>query len=707
MNTHATRILIADDDLTACLLLRAALEKAGFEVCTASDGVQALLEFARAPFDMAMLDVDMPGLNGFEACAVLRREAGDAFPIVMVTGMDDTGSIETAYQSGATDFMSKPLNWTLIGHRVRYLLRTARAAHALRTANAQNAAMLGAIPDTLLRLDRNARIVEVRSGAAPGASALLPRSGLTLAEAYPSTAAQQLAHALEAAHATGTPQSADFSLFDADDRQRHYEARLVPIDGDEVLCLARDITDRKDNENRIFRLAYFDTLTGLANRQAFHERLEREIQRAHWEGRRLAVLFMDLDHFKSVNDTLGHGAGDALLQEAARRLRNTLRPSDMVARAAGSTAVELARLGGDEFTVLLPEITRPEDALHVAERIRDAMQQPFALDGGSPRLSTSIGIALFPEDGHDSASLLKHADTAMYHAKDCGRNGACFYNIELTQVAVERMRLETNLREALEREEFFLMYQPQLDARSGRVTSVEALVRWRHPERGLVPPLDFIPFAEQNGMIVAIGRWVLHQACCDAAAWLRSGQPMQVAVNLSPLQFREPQLLEMIRGVLAETGLPPRWLELEVTESALMDDNETTLNTLLALRAEGIHIALDDFGTGYSSLSYLKRLPLSRIKVDKSFVIGLPDDGDNLAIVQAIVSLARHLGFSITAEGVETMDQARLLAELGSDSLQGYCFSSPVEVGALAELAQRSWEILAASPDSARCGVTL
>ena len=703
MTTQGSRILVADDDLTACLLLRAALEKAGFEVCTASDGAQALREFARSAFDMAMLDVDMPGLNGFEVCAVLRREAGDAFPIVMVTGMDDTGSIETAYQSGATDFMSKPLNWALIGHRVRYLLRAARAAHALRTANARNAAMLGAIPDTLLRLDRKARIVEVRSGAAPGTAERLPRSGLGLTDAYPPAAAQQLAKALDAAHATGTPQSADFSLVDTDERQRHFEARLVPIDGDEALCLVRDITDRKDNENRIFRLAYFDTLTGLANRQAFHERLEREIQRAQRDERRLAVLFMDLDHFKSVNDTLGHGAGDALLQEAARRLRNTLRPSDLVARAT----VELARLGGDEFTVLLPDIAHPDDALHIAERIRDAMQQPFALEGGSPRLSTSIGIALFPEDGHDSASLLKHADTAMYHAKDCGRNGARFYNTELTQAAVERMRLEISLRQALERDEFFLMYQPQLDARSGRVTSVEALVRWRHPERGLVPPLDFIPFAEQNGMIVAIGRWVLHQACRDAAAWLHAGQPMQVAVNLSPLQFREPQLLEIIRGVLADTGLPPRWLELEVTESALMDDNETTLNTLLALRAEGIHIALDDFGTGYSSLSYLKRLPLSRIKVDKSFVIGLPDDRDNLAIVQAIVSLARHLGFSITAEGVETMEQARLLTELGSDSLQGYCFSTPVEVAALAELAQRSWEIRAASPDSARCGVTL
>ncbi|WP_345793288.1 EAL domain-containing protein [Thauera sp. JM12B12] len=703
MTTQGSRILVADDDLTACLLLRAALEKAGFEVCTASDGAQALREFARSAFDMAMLDVDMPGLNGFEVCAVLRREAGDAFPIVMVTGMDDTGSIETAYQSGATDFMSKPLNWALIGHRVRYLLRAARAAHALRTANARNAAMLGAIPDTLLRLDRKARIVEVRSGAAPGTAERLPRSGLGLTDAYPPAAAQQLAKALDAAHATGTPQSADFSLVDTDERQRHFEARLVPIDGDEALCLVRDITDRKDNENRIFRLAYFDTLTGLANRQAFHERLEREIQRAQRDERRLAVLFMDLDHFKSVNDTLGHGAGDALLQEAARRLRNTLRPSDLVARAT----VELARLGGDEFTVLLPDIAHPDDALHIAERIRDAMQQPFALEGGSPRLSTSIGIALFPEDGHDSASLLKHADTAMYHAKDCGRNGARFYNTELTQAAVERMRLEISLRQALERDEFFLMYQPQLDAHSGRVTSVEALVRWRHPERGLVPPLDFIPFAEQNGMIVAIGRWVLHQACRDAAAWLHAGQPMQVAVNLSPLQFREPQLLEIIRGVLADTGLPPRWLELEVTESALMDDNETTLNTLLALRAEGIHIALDDFGTGYSSLSYLKRLPLSRIKVDKSFVIGLPDDRDNLAIVQAIVSLARHLGFSITAEGVETMEQARLLTELGSDSLQGYCFSTPVEVAALAELAQRSWEIRTASPDSARCGVTL
>ena len=343
--------------------------------------------------------------------------------------------------------------------------------------------------------------------------------------------------------------------------------------------------------------------------------------------------------------------------------------------------------------MLLPHIDKAEDALPIAERIRSAMSAPYVLAGQSLAITTSIGIALYPEDGDDAATLIKHADTAMYDAKAHGRNGCRFYNPGLTAEAVLRVELEAGLRRALALDEFIVMYQPQVDAHSGRIDAVEALVRWRRADGSLVPPLDFIPFAEECGLISAIGARVLRRACHDAAAWMRRGLRLRVAVNLSPMQFRAPDLLERVCEALDRSGLPPGLLELEITEGALMEDDARTRATLAALRGLGIGIALDDFGTGYSSLSYLKRLPLGRLKVDRSFVAGLPDDADNLAIVRAILALARHLGFRITAEGVETAAQAALLAGLEADSLQGYLFSRPVAAAQIEALAARSWTI--------------
>jgi predicted signal transduction protein with EAL and GGDEF domain len=312
--------------------------------------------------------------------------------------------------------------------------------------------------------------------------------------------------------------------------------------------------------------------------------------------------------------------------------------------------------------MLLPRIEKAEDALPIAERIRTAMSAPYVLEGQSLAITTSIGIALHPEDGDDAATLIKHADTAMYDAKAHGRNGCRFYNPGLTAEAVYRVELEAGLRRALALDAFVVMYQPQVDARSGRIDAVEALVRWRRADGSLVPPLDFIPFAEECGLIAEIGAHVLQRACHDAATWMQRGLRLRVAVNLSPMQFRAPNLLERVREALERSGLPPGLLELEITEGALMEDDAHTRATLAALRELDIGIALDDFGTGYSSLSYLKRLPLGRLKIDRSFVAGLPDDADNLAIVRAILALARHLGFRITAEGVETAAQAALLA---------------------------------------------
>jgi len=620
-------------------------------------------------------------------------------PIVMVTGMDDIESIERAYDSGATDFMAKPINWSLIGHRVRYLYRAYQALLDLRAASARNEAILNAIPDLMFEMDMDGRYLDCHSPrddllAAPPEVLL----GNTVADILPAEAAAVCMSALREANEKGFSTGKQFELT-LDTGRRWFElsvARKMDSPGEQPRCivLSRDISQRKEAESRIVKLAYFDSLTGLPNRQFFLERLERDIRRAGHHGEKLAILFLDLDGFKSINDTLGHGAGDLVLQWMAERLRGGLRPSDLVARPeAGEPELELARLGGDEFTVLLPVLAHSEDAMVVAHRIRTLIVRPFNLEGRDVVLTASIGIAVFPDDGTDAGTLLKHADTAMYHAKDEGRNNCQFYSKSLTQQAMQRLNMTTSLRLALERDEFHLVYQPQFDVATGQIHSVEALIRWRHPEQGLVSPARFIPMAEENGLIVPIGEWVLRSACRDAAQWQREGGRLRVAVNLSPMQFRNPGLLASIRTILDETGLAPDLLELEVTEGALMEDSEATLATLQAMRESGMRLALDDFGTGYSSMSYLKRLPLHNLKVDQSFVRGLPDDGDNHAIVKAIVSLAKNLGFTVTAEGVETLDQASILKGLACETLQGYYFSQPIPGDDILDILDRRWPI--------------
>ena len=690
---ESLRILVADDDATARLLMRAALEKAGYQVVLASDGEAALRQFRAAPCDMVMLDVEMPGLTGFEVCAALRREMGDDLPIVMVTGMDDVHSIERAYDSGATDFIAKPINWNLIGHRILYLSRAYRTRLDLKLANARNAAIFDAIPDTLFRLSNASVVLDCR-GAPEAGGHLLPRVGLTLAASFPPEVTSAYQEAIRRARDAGGVQSIDYMLHRADGRVRHYESRITFIDANETLCLVRDITERKEAESRMQQLAYFDSLTGLPNRVSFLDRLDREIRRAQREESRLAVLFLDLDGFKGINDTLGHNVGDMVLQWSAERLRHAIRPGDLLSRQDEvllDLEVELARLGGDEFTVLIPNISKPEDALVIAHRIRELMHRPFVLDGQEVVLTTSIGIAIYPDDGNAAATLLKYADTAMYHAKEEGRDNCQFYSASLTERAQRRFTMGSNLRLALERDEFSLLYQPQLDLATGTINSVEALIRWQHPEQGIASPMEFIPLAEENGLIIPIGEWVLRTACARAANWWRAGHGLRVAVNLSPLQFRNQNLVQSILAILKDTGLPPHLLELEVTEGALMEDSGATMATLTSLRNRGINIALDDFGTGYSSLSYLSRLPLTSIKVDKSFVQGLPDNADSHAIVQAILSLARSLRYAVTAEGVETLAQAQSLRDMHCDNLQGYYFSRPVPPDDVLVLLARQW----------------
>jgi PAS domain S-box-containing protein len=697
-------ILIVDDDADARLLMGAAMRKAGFEVRLVESGAAGLTQFRAEPCDLVMLDVDMPDLNGHDVCATLRAEAGPLLPIVMVTGMDDVASVEAAYLHGATDFIAKPVNWALVGHRVRYLFRGHEAMRDLRAAEARNAAILNAIPDLLFELDIDGRYIDYR---APHANLLAAPAetliGKTVREVLPAAAAEVCMSALRNALECGSSSGEQLELM-LDKGRTWFElsvsTKAVAIgDKPRFIVLSRDITDRKVAEARIARLAYFDSLTGLPNRHAFLERVDRQIRRAGTRQEALALLFIDLDGFKNVNDSMGHDIGDLVLQWAAERLREGLRPTDVLSRTHGlagdgdSEAVELARLGGDEFTAMLLDINRPVDAVAVAHRLGQLMRLPFLIEGRQVTLTASIGIALYPDDGLDAATLLKHADTAMYLAKRSGRDNAQLYSASLTHTILQRMELDASLRTALDREEFHLVYQPQIDAASGRMCAVEALIRWTHPTRGLVSPLEFIALAEENGLIGRIGQWVLRTACGDAARWSLAGQPLMVAVNLSPVQFANADLAQLVRDALAQTGLLPELLELEITEGALMENSAGTRRTLHALREQGVQIALDDFGTGYSSLAYLTRIPLSHIKVDRCFVAGMLDGGENEAVVRAVLAIASSLGLRVTAEGVETLAQAQALKALGCDSLQGFHFSRPVAADRIPALRARRWTI--------------
>jgi len=429
-----------------------------------------------------------------------------------------------------------------------------------------------------------------------------------------------------------------------------------------------DITERKQAEDKIIHQAYHDALTNLPNRVLFKDRLEQALAFAQrLKHLNVAVLFMDLDRFKIINDTLGHDAGDQLLQEVAARLHNCIRASDTV-----------ARLGGDEFTILLPEVDHTDQALLVAAKVLDAMKKPFMLAGQELFVTVSIGISMFPKDGGDVDTLMKNADAAMYHVKGKGRAGFHLYTDDLSLQAMRRLELQTQLYNALERDEFILHYQPQFDLLSGKIYGVEALIRWQHPILGLISPAEFIPLAEESGLIQPIGAWVLEEACCQGKAWLDMGKPLQIAVNLSARQFQKHDLAGFVTRTLHLCGLPPEQLELEITESVAMENADFTERTMQSLSEFGIQIAIDDFGTGYSSLSHLKKMPLHTLKIDRSFIQDITTDNDDSAIVTAIITMAHSLKLNVIAEGVETAEQLQRLRELGCERTQGFLQGRPI-----------------------------
>ena len=435
--------------------------------------------------------------------------------------------------------------------------------------------------------------------------------------------------------------------------------------------------ERKRTEDDIYRMAYYDPLTSLPNRVLFQDRLKEAVKHLDRSSNVFAVMFLDIDNFKRINDTFGHVVGDILLKEVSTRLAQVIRKSDSVARQ--HTDNFFARLGGDEFTVLLSDIKFVEDASKVAKRINDSMSKPFILGDQELFVTVSTGIAICPDDGKDSDTLLKNADSAMYYAKNQGRNNFQYYMQSMNARALESLTLENDLRKALEKDELLLYYQPQIDIVSGKVIGLEALIRWEHPEKGIISPLDFIPIAEENGLIIPIGEWVLNTACKQSREWQDAGiSAIPVSVNVACQQFQQKNFIEIINNALNMSGISPEDLMLEITESTLMQNIDVLSAKMHQITSMGVQLAIDDFGTGYSSLNYLKRFPLHSIKIDRSFVMEISTNPDDAAIVEAIISMAHSLKLELVAEGVETEDQLEFLRGQGCRMVQGYLFRRPL-----------------------------
>ena len=468
--------------------------------------------------------------------------------------------------------------------------------------------------------------------------------------------------------------------------------RAIRDDRQEVvnyLCVATDISGRKKDEERLEFLANYDELTGLPNRRTFDQRLDYALAHARRYGKQLAVAYIDLDRFKIINGTLGHAAGDSLLRDAAGRLRGCLRESDSV-----------ARLGGDEFAVLITEFAQKQEVVGVAQKLLGAVAGPYLLSGQECHITASIGISSYPDDGKDAQTLAKNADIAMYHAKELGKNNFQCYSAQMNVYSFDRLALESSLRHALERNEFLLHYQPKVDVRSGNIVGTEALVRWQHPDMGMIAPAQFIPVAEETGLIVPLGAWVLRTACAQNRKWQRQGFPhLRVAVNLSPRQFRQENLVRQVARILHETGLDAGSLELEITESMVVQDLGQAVKILTELRAMGVSLSIDDFGTGYSSLAHFMSFPIDSVKIDRSFIQDLPVAADAAAITRAIIVIAGSLKLKVVAEGVESKEQLDFLREHKCPEIQGYYFSRPLPSHEIAGmLREHGWPSRRSSP---------
>ena len=679
-------VLVVDDDRLQRSMARDVLEEQGYAVVEAADGLDALERFGEDRPDLVMLDVEMPGKDGVSVCREIReRYPDDLVPIFIVTGSESPESIDRAYEAGATDFASKPINWTMVRHRMRFLLRASRHLREFHRsqallADAQRLAGLGYWfwNERTDQMEWSEEIYRIL-GMAPGA--IEPNARAWWSFVHPDDRAfvrDEARGSIDAEH----PYGVDHRLLLADDRVKHVhqrgERRVGERGGERWLIgTLQDVTEQRQAQDQIRYLANFDALTGLANRRHFLETLECAIDRAREQGTMLALLFIDLDSFKDVNDSMGHSAGDELLRGTAEVLRSHVRSSDVVGRMARRDPESaVSRLGGDEFTVLLHDLDGPEAADEVARRILRDLPRSASPELGGISPTASIGIALYPDDATEAELLVKHADTAMYHAKKSGRNHHQFFCSSMNEASARRLHVEAALRRALDRGELELHYQPRVDLATGRAVAFEGLLRWTDPELGKVSPKEALEVAEAAGLIERVGAWNFEQACAQIREWKSRGyRPLPIAVNVPPPQLASGRLRQTASVALQSKDVLPSLIEVELTEHSAIEDNETVALTLRELRAIGIRVALDDFGTGYSSLSYLTRMPLDQLKLDRIFIRDVHRDPVVGGVIRAVVSMAESLGMRVVAEGVEAQDQADALRSLGCHEIQGFLVS--------------------------------
>ena len=692
MSPSPGTLLVVDDNEMNRDILSRRLRKHGYDVVTAVDGADALAMVDAQEFALVLLDIEMPGLSGLEVLKMLReRRSTIQLPIIMVTARQESADIVNALNCGANDYLAKPVDLAIAVARIQTQLARKQAEAALQESEERYALAAKGANDGLW--DWNLRTNEIYFSARwkqmLGLSDETPTCNPDdwFGRVHPEDTDRLMADV--AAHLDGlTP-------------QLESQHRVLHSDGGYRWMLSRGVAVR-NLDGKAYRMAgsqtditegkVSDPLTGLPNRILFLDRLGCSIERATRHGEAFAVLFLDLDRFKLVNDSLGHLAGDRLLIAIAERLERSVRAVDTVARVGGQHTI--ARLGGDEFTILLEGVKHVSDAVRVAERIQDNLKRPFQLDGHEIFTSASIGIATSETGYNAPEDLLRDADTAMYQAKALGKARCEVFDADMREQAIARLDLETDLRRAVERKEFQLHYQPIVSFKTGMLAGFEALIRWRHPSRGLVEPARFIQVAEETGLIVPIGSWVIGEACRQLRAWhveLPWTAGLSVHVNLSGKQFIQSDLADEIAAVLRETELPASNLSLEITESAIIENPTAVVAILEQLKALGVQISIDDFGTGHSSLSYLHRFPINSLKIDRSFVSSM--SSEQSGIVSAIIGLAHALKLEVIAEGVETAPHLAQLTELGCEYGQGYLFAKPLD-------ASRARMLLATATDS-------
>jgi diguanylate cyclase (GGDEF)-like protein len=672
------RILVVDDDPNFRLITIDNLHAVGFEVYEAFSGNDALKKLKFQPVDLIMLDALMDDLDGFETCKALRADANLAdIPIIMSTGLDDINSINQAFKAGASDFVIKPLNYTLLIHHIRFLLRNSQNSAELRNSKlqlsaAQRIARLGYWTWYVEhnRFELSAYLAELCGIDLKDFSGKLDDF---IALLHPEDRAQ-----VEAAVYAGL-EGENFE---------HIEFRMLK-GGEDVIVVSQetalladkiltgtvqDLSRQKASERMIHQLAYYDELTGLSSRAYYQANIEHIIKSAKRHHKQFAFLYLDLDEFKYVNDSFGHHVGDQFLQAVAQRINTVIRDVDLA-----------VRLGGDEFCIIVDDISDEFQAIDVAERCLQEINQPLVLVGNRLKPRVSVGIAVYPKDGDNEHDLMKAADSAMYAAKTAGKQRYAYYRPEMTALAIKRFQDEQWLREAFDKQQFVLYYQPQINLLTGKIHAVEALVRWQHPVRGLIGPHEFIGLAENLGLINKLGEWVLDAACQQMMIWHHEGLPLvQIAINISSLHFRDAHLLNTLRSTLSKSLLPAEYLELEVTESVMQTKGDMKIFT--DIKQLGVKIAIDDFGTGYSSLASLKDIPLDCLKIDRSFVQDVLYNTQTPILLGTIISLSNAMGYKLVAEGVETVDQLLVMSGLGCHVIQGYYFSKPVPADAMPTL---------------------